>query len=172
MLQCIEFDACRVELNSFHVEFDTCLYAITMHHIYYHVWSFVICKVTFIVSLCPLLYCVSPMYKLAMLSSVHWHSLILLFIILFILFICPLLHCVSPMYKLAMLSSAHTFTHFLSSSCTRYFAPFHTYICAYCKCKASCIVSVSSLIQVLSSIVCILFMVQFVLRYFVYPINV
>ena len=37
---------------------------------------------------------------------------------------------------------------------------------------ASSIVSVSSLIQVLSSIVCILFMVQLVLLYSVYPINV
>ena len=26
------------------------------------------------------------------------------------------------------------FTHLLSSSCTYYFVPFHTYVCAYCKC--------------------------------------
>ena len=37
---------------------------------------------------------------------------------------------------------------------------------------ASCIVSVSSLIQVLSSTVYIVFMVQLVLLYFMYPINV
>ena len=37
---------------------------------------------------------------------------------------------------------------------------------------ASCIVSVSSLIQVPSSIVCFVFMVQHGLLYFVYPINV
>ena len=127
-------DACRIEFDSFHIEFNTCLYAIAMHHIYHHVWSFITLKVTFVVSLCPLLYCVSPMHTLAMLSSARWHSLILLFIILFILFICPLLYCVSPMYKLAMLSSEHAFTHFLSSSCTSYFVPFHTYIYAFCKC--------------------------------------
>ena len=29
---------------------------------------------------------------------------------------------------------ALAFTHLLSSSCTYYFVPFHTHVCAYCKC--------------------------------------
>ena len=48
--------------------------------------------------------------------------------------LCPLLYWISPMYNLAMLSSACVLTHLLSSSCTSYFVPLHTYICAFCKC--------------------------------------
>ena len=57
------------------------------------------------------------------------------------LYICHCLYIMSP--ALPCKSSVQSgnseqcmlaFTQLLSSSCTLYFVPFHTYVCAYCKC--------------------------------------
>ena len=67
-MQCVEFDTCRVEIHSLCVEFNTRITHSQRNSLYLHAW----CIVTLLLSscfICPLLYCVSPAYNLAMLSS-------------------------------------------------------------------------------------------------------
>ena len=46
----------------------------------------------------------------------------------------PVLPCKSSVQSGNSEQCALVFTHLLSSSCTYYFVPFHTHVCAYCKC--------------------------------------
>ena len=50
------------------------------------------------------------------------------------IYMCPALLCKSSIQSGNPEQCTLAFTHLLSSSCTSYFVPFHTYVCAYCKC--------------------------------------
>ena len=64
-----------------------------------------------------------------------WFSVSLGCMFIFVFYIMsPALLCKSSVQSGNPEQCTLAFTHLLSSSCTYYFVPFHTYVCAYCKC--------------------------------------